>query len=92
MSEENISIDQVEKVKPSWFWIKNTQGEASATITFLTVAFIVTTASYVLSMFENIGTVSLRPFDSAACSAYLIPLLTAYLGRRWTDAKFSENK
>jgi len=30
-----------------------------------------------------------RPFDTGACSAYFIPLLTLYFGRRWTDAKFS---
>lgn len=86
------TADQLEKVKPSWFWIKNSKGEASATITFLTIAFSVTTVAYIASIFETIGTVVIRPFDSGACSAYLIPLLTTYMGRRWTDAKFSNSK
>ena len=89
MSEElqEPTIESIEKVKPSWFWIKNSKGEASVSVTFLTVAFLVTTTSYVLSMFESIGPVVSRPFDVGACSAYFIPLLTLYFGRRWTEAK-----
>lgn len=80
-------IDAVEKVKPSWFWIKNSKGEASVSVTFLTIAFLATTASYVASMFESIGPLVPRQFDAGACSAYFIPLLTLYFGRRWTEAK-----
>lgn len=88
MSEINANEDsQLEKVKPSWFWIKNSKGEASATVTFTTIAFVVTTLAYAASIFESIGPVSFRSFDAAACSAYFIPLLTLYFGRRWTEAK-----
>ena len=87
--EEKVAISEIEKVKPSWFWIKNSKGEASVSVTFLTVAFIVTTAAYVGSMFEHIGPVALRPFDVGACSTYFIPLLTLYFSRKFTDAKFN---
>lgn len=91
MSEElHKDVASLEKVKPSWFWIKNSKGEASATITFTTIAFFVTTLAYVASIFESIGPVSFRSFDAAACSAYFIPLLTLYFGRRWTEAKKGE--
>lgn len=76
-----------EKVVDSWLWIKDSKGYGSVTVTFATVAFWVTTVSYVMSMVEKIGPVSLRPFDVAACSAYFIPILTLYFGRKWTDSK-----
>ena len=75
--------------KPSWFWMKNSAGQPSVSVTFVTVAFVVTTLSYVASMFEQIGPLQVRQFDVGACGAYFIPLLTLYFGRRWTDAKFS---
>jgi hypothetical protein len=90
MSEEQAKdpvIDAVEKIKPSWFWIKNSKGEASVSVTFLTIAFLATTASYVASMFQSVGPFIPRQFDAGACSAYFIPLLTLYFGRRWTEAK-----
>lgn len=91
MSETNSKDDSsLESVKPSWFWIRNSKGEASATITFTTIAFVVTTLAYVASIFETVGPVSFRAFDAGACSAYFIPLLTLYFGRRWTEAKRGE--
>lgn len=77
--------------QPAWYWIKDTRGCASVSVTFATVAFWVTTIAYVLSMVEKIGPVSVRQFDVAACSAYLIPVLTLYFGRRATDAKYSSD-
>lgn len=77
-----------EKVNDSWFWIKDTKGYGSVTVTFVTVAFWVTTVAYMLSMAESVGPISIRPFDVAACSSYFIPILTLYFGRKWTDAKF----
>jgi hypothetical protein len=99
MSEDNstpeVTVKEVEKTerpKASWFWIKNSAGQASLSVTFLTVSFLVTTAAYVASMFEEIGPLKLRPFDVGATTSYFIPLLTLYFGRRWTDAKFSGEK
>lgn len=73
-------------VKASWFWIKDTRGNGSVSTTLLTVAFVVTSVAYVLSMIEHIGPLSFRPFDVGAAGAYFIPILTMYFGRHWVDA------
>jgi|SRR5579863_2957966 len=77
--------DPVE-VKPAWFWINDTNGNGSVSTTLVTVAFIVASMAYVLSIVDHIGTVSFRPFDAGACSAYFIPILTLYFGRHWVDS------
>jgi hypothetical protein len=73
------------KDKVSSFWINDTTGNPSMSATFATVAFVVTTASYALSIFEKIGPISFKKFDPVACSAYLVPVLSLYFGRRWTE-------
>lgn len=75
-------------VKDSWFWIKDSKGYGSVTVTFTTIAFVVTTLAYVLSIFQKIGPLEIRAFDVAACSAYFIPVLTLYFGRKFTESKF----
>lgn len=92
MSEEKTTVENTEdpKVKDSWMWIRDSKGYGSVTVTFVTVAFWVTTLAYVLSMFERIGPVAIRPFDVAACSSYYIPILTLYFGRKFTEAKFNQ--
>ena len=70
--------------KTSWIWIRDTNGRPSMSATFASVAFWVTTAAYVFSMFESLGPFKFREFDVAACGAYLIPILTLYFSRRWT--------
>lgn len=85
-STELVSADKT-KVPDSWFWIRDAQGYGSVTVTFVTVAFWVTTLAYVASIFQKIGGVEIRQFDVAACSAYFIPILTLYFGRKWTEAK-----
>lgn len=90
---ENCAIVQTapepEKIKDSWLWIKNTKGHGSVTVTFTTIAFLVTTLAYVLSILENVGPLAIRQFDVAACSAYFIPMLSLYFGRKFTEAKYS---
>lgn len=80
------------KVQDSWLWIRDSKGYGSVTVTFVTVAFFVTTLAYVLSIVSKIGPFEIRQFDVAACSAYFIPILTLYFGRKWTEAKHSTNK
>lgn len=87
MADDNTQQPDVTEVKPAWYWIKDSKGYGSVTVTFTTVAFWVTTVAYILSMVEKIGPVAIRPFDVAACSAYFIPILTLYFGRKWTEAK-----
>lgn len=89
MADENTPVKAPTDIpKKSWLWIKDTAGYPSVTVTFLTVAFWVTTLSYVLSLIDHIGGVQFRAFDVAACSAYFIPLATLYFSRRFTDVKF----
>lgn len=89
--EDTSTVDPV-KPQTSWIWIKDSSGYPSITVTFLTIAFYVTTLAYIASIVENIGPVKFRAFDAAASSAYFIPLLTLYFGRRWTDAKLNVSK
>lgn len=91
-SEEVQTGTELEKVPDSWFWIRDTKGYGSVTVTLLTIAFVVTTLVYVFSMFEKIGPVSFRQFDVGAASVYFVPLLATYMGRKYTDAKFKPNE
>ncbi len=76
--------------KASWIWLKDSAGFPSVTVTFATVSFWVTTFLYVMSAVGSIGPVTFRPFDVAAASAYFVPILTLYFGRKWTDAKVGQ--
>lgn len=91
-SFEQLDSLPTTKSKISWFWIKDTNGRPSISATFATVAFFVTTMSYVLSIFEAIGPFNIRPFDVGACGAYLVPILTLYFSRRWTADKIDFEK
>ena len=75
--------------KISRLWVINTDGKPSISATFATIAFLTTTLVYIASVFEKIGPVTIRPFDAAVCSAYLVPIMGLYFGRRWTDSKSS---
>lgn len=79
------------KVKDSFLWIKDVKGYGSVTLTFLTVAFWITTVAYVLGMFE--GTIpwvnfKLRPFDVGASTSYLGLCTALYGGRKYTEARY----
>lgn len=74
------------------YWIKNTNGQPSISATFAFIAFVTTTVVYFGSAFENLGPVGMRSFDAGACGAYLIPILTLYFGRRWTDSRSESEK
>lgn len=72
-------------------WFKNTNGEESASLTFAIIAFLITSLSYLLSIFPKICNFETRPFDPGACAAYLTPILTLYFSRRFTEVKYSNN-
>jgi len=78
--------------KASWMWLKDSNGYPSISVTIATVAFWTTTLTFLASCFQKIGPVELRPFDAAAASGYLVPCLSLYFARRWTDAKFGVTK
>lgn len=86
--EDNKTVDPQAEVRPSWYWIKDSRGYGSVTTTLVFVSFWITTLAYVLSLFEKIGSVSIRPFDVGACASYFTPILALYFGRKATDAKF----
>lgn len=88
--ETTTTDDKV--VADSWFWIRDTRGYGSVTVTFTTIAFVVTTFAYVLSIFSKIGPFEIRQFDVAACASYFIPVLTLYFGRRMTEAHYKTNE
>lgn len=79
----------ITEVKPAWYWVKDAKGYGSITATMVFIAFWVTTFAYIASIVDHIGSVTIRQFDVAACSAYFIPILTLYFGRKFTDAKFN---
>lgn len=68
-------------------WIKNTSGQKSASLTFVSVAFSVVTLWLLVSIVSKIGHIEIRQFDAATAMGYLTPLLALYFGRRWTDGK-----
>ena len=93
MSEENSQNQNVEQKNvhkcnspnAPWFYIRDSAGHKSVTVTLMMVSFFVTTVAYVLSLFSKIGPISIRPFDVAACSVYLVPITSLYFGRKWSD-------
>lgn len=76
----------IEKPRRSWFWIKNSNGDSSASITFLFIAFWVTTFMFILGHVGeiNAGDANLQfnGFDSTAAAVYYIPLMMLYFKRR----------
>lgn len=76
----------------SWVWMKDASGHSSVTVTLVAVSFWVTTIAFVLSFFEKIGPLAIRPFDMGATAAYFGPILAMYVGRKYTDAKFGINQ
>ena len=85
---EKTEIEVRDKVKPAWYWISGSDGYGSITATLVFVSFWVTTLAYVLAIFEKVGPLSIRPFDSGACAAFFSPILILYFGRKFTDARY----
>lgn len=75
--------------RASWIWIKDTSGYPSVTVTFLTIAFWLTSVWFVLSMFSKVGPIVIRPFDPMAAGAYLGPIIAMYYGRKNSDLKYN---
>ena len=90
---KNIEVNKQEhdfNPHPGWMWIKDSTGAASASLTFATVAFWVTTITFFLSIIQKVGPFEFREFDSGACAAFLVPTLGLYFSRRYTISKFNE--
>jgi hypothetical protein len=76
--------------KAGWFFMKNSEGQPSVSMTFATIAFVVTTLWLILSMFVKIGPVEIRQFDPLVPTTYMLPLITMYVVRRYTDARYGK--
>lgn len=63
-------------------WLKNTDGNQSASFTMMIVAYAVVTLWLLLSIATKLGPVTIRPFSGTEAMAYLTPILALYWGRR----------
>lgn len=78
---------QIETPKRSWIWMKNSSGESSASITFLFIAFWVTTFIFIIGHIGEINVsdkvnLTFNGFDSTAAAVYYVPLMMLYFKRR----------
>jgi hypothetical protein len=88
MSEENKDVEHVpqqEQIKPYWFFLRNSKGFSSVTLTMTWISFLLVSILYVANAFEQIGSVKLRPFDVSSTSVYFGVILASYVGRKFTD-------
>ena len=67
------------------FWIKNTGGKPSASLTLVMVAFTVVMVWMVVSIFVNPFGIQTVPFNASEAMIVLTPLLGLYFGRRHTE-------
>jgi hypothetical protein len=78
------------------FWIKNTSGKPDAMLTFAFLSFSVVTLNILLSTFGTINfkglDITFAPMDATSMTAYLAATFTAYVTRRWTDAKHKDKE
>ncbi len=89
MSKVKQSADfALERPAPSKIWMRDSSGFPSVTITFLTISFWITTVAYVASIFHSIGPVAFKDFDVGASGAYFGIIFSAYVARRYTDARW----
>lgn len=77
----------------NWTWIKDTDGNPSATLSFAIVAFLVVITKVLfggMSVVLGNQTFTLMPIDAGTIGALLTPTLGSYVARRWTTAKFED--
>jgi hypothetical protein len=81
------------KMNIGWIWIKNSEGKADTMLSFAVMAFGLV---FVKVLFGGVPfhigkeVYTLAPIDAATIGALLTPTLTAYVARRYTDAKFTD--
>lgn len=81
---------QVEKEKQSRLWMINSKGKPDAILTMMFIAFVLSCVMAIVGMIESVKIgdkeFDSRPFDMGFASVVLIPLITAYAGKRYGDA------
>lgn len=76
-------------------WMKNTDGRPDAVLTMAFVGFLIVAVKFLFSGVEiefNGTKYSSSAPGADAIAAILTPTLGAYVGRRWTDRKYKEEK
>lgn len=69
-------------------YIKDTNGKPSASLTLSVIAFILTSVWFLISFLHiKVGSWEPRQFNETAAIAFLIPCLSLYWGRRFSDNK-----
>lgn len=66
------------------YWIKNTKGEPSASLTLAFTTWVVVMLWMVSSIYLT-GWIAITPFEASEAMIVLTPLLGLYWGRRKTD-------
>mgnify|MGYP001486449416 CR=1 FL=1 len=73
-------------------WIKNSNGDKDAMLTFATISFAIVSLNILLSTIQEMsvgsGVFSFQTMDSGTMTAYLAATFGAYVSRRWTRAKY----
>jgi hypothetical protein len=90
IAKKKFLSKELDKRTPPWYWIRDSRGYKSITVTLVFVSFWVTTFAYLVSLVDSVGDIKFREFDVGAVSAYLIPILGLYFGRKWTDSKTNQ--
>jgi hypothetical protein len=77
-------------------WLKNTHGKPDAMLTFATLSFAVVTINLLLSSFGPFSygdfNFTFTPLGSDTMGVYLGATLTAYVSRRYTDARHAPRR
>lgn len=69
------------------FLLNNSEGKPSLSYTMVYTAFCVSLLWYLVSI---VNVPHIRAFDVTVATGFLSPLLALYFGRRWSDAKNSQ--
>lgn len=83
--------DLKEKEKPSRLWMINTKGKPDVVMTLMVLSFVLSCLMAIAAVIETltVGTfsIALRAFDMGFSSVVMVPLVAAYVGKRYTDAQ-----
>lgn len=74
-------------------WVKNSDGKPDAVLTFSLLAFLVVLVKFLIAgvvLDLNGVNYSFGTIDASVIAALLTPTLGAYVGRRYTDAKYGQ--
>jgi hypothetical protein len=70
--------------------LKKTNGQKSHSLTMAWTAFALVALWLFLGIFETIAGVTIRPFDGAAATLFLFPVLGNYFGGKWLGKQVHE--